>query len=115
MVLADQRPWPTTSASAKLFPVVNKLSSGRCSEAILVKANHHSLARRLEDNSPALQRLWTTVSGDRRRLIADARLVEIVSHREHDPLTVLACRQRVSADRRIGRQLAVALFQEEIK
>src|ERR1019366_9497817 len=67
----------TTSASAELFPVIDKLSSDRCGETILVKALHHSLARRLEDNSSVLQRGWTAVFGYRRRLIAGARLVEI--------------------------------------
>src|SRR3984893_1321710 len=103
------------SASTDLLPVIDKLSSGLCGEAILVKAQHHSLARRLEDNSSVLQRDWTAVIRDRRWLIADARLVEIVSRREHDPLTVLACSQRIPADRRLGRHLAVFLPHEQIK
>src|SRR5882724_4697151 len=114
-VLIDSGDLVATCTSADLFPVVDKLPGSRRGESILVKALHHSLACRLEHNSPFLHRDWTAVFRYRRRLIADARLVEIVSHREHDPLAVCGRSQRVPADRGLGRQLAVFLLQEEIE
>jgi len=55
---------------------VGKLSGGRCAEAILIKAEHHSLARRLEGSSSILPRPWTALFRHRRRLVPDARLTE---------------------------------------
>ena len=53
--------------------------------------------------------------GDGRRFVGDPWLIEIVSYRVGAPVAVLVGAETVAADRRLGRDRSIAIFDEQIQ
>ena len=95
--------------------MIDKFTADPRGETVCCEADFHAFARWRETESAILRADGSAVTGHRRCLVGDSRLIKIVSYCVDDPLAVLFRAERVAADRRLGRDRSIAILEKQIQ
>ncbi len=95
--------------------MIDEFTADPRGETLCPEADLHAFARWRKIEAAILRGDGRAVIGHRRCLVGDPWLIKIVSYRVDDPLAVFVRAERVTADRRLGRDRSIAILHEQIQ